>query len=144
MRTTSRSVPNALASSLNLRISFVLNCTVPFIAMNVTRPVLWHFSSDTIKNTDGIEIPVVSRIRACLWREDMREWPQVNPFDISNYFIDSCDVDGKEMKNYKSMESYQLFHALKVGTVVHYEVSPGLFYMKAEVSSKHSWLSISD
>ena len=64
----------------------------------------WTFEGDFLRCRDGTVIDGISKVSS--WDEDMRCWPQVSKIDIHNYFIETCDIDGRAMKNYKSLETY--------------------------------------
>lgn len=56
------------------------------------------------------------------WKDDIREWPQVEYGDIYNYLILSRACDGEEMKNYKSLDSYNYFKSGSVGKILHFAI----------------------
>ena len=53
---------------------------------------------------------------------------------IVNYLVFSEGVDGEEMENFKSMESYNYFHSGKVGAVYVATATADLLYLRAEVT----------
>lgn len=71
------------------------------------------------------------------WTDDMRKWPNVMYGDIYNYLIGSKAVDGQEMKNYKSLQSYNYFQSGNVDKIVH-QTSGGKIIMKADVRSSQT------
>ena len=54
--------------------------------------------------------------------------------NIFNYLVLSVGVDGEAMENFKSQESYQYFHAFKVGAVMFKEPASDMCFLKAEVT----------
>jgi hypothetical protein len=45
------------------------------------------------------------------WLDDMKQWPSITYGDIYNYLIESKSVDGKEMKSYKGLDSFNYFQS---------------------------------
>jgi hypothetical protein len=45
------------------------------------------------------------------WLDDIKQWPPITYGDIYNYLIESKSVDGKEMKSYKGLESFNYFQS---------------------------------
>ena len=54
--------------------------------------------------------------------------------NIFNYLVLSVGVDGEAMENFKSLESYQYFHAFKVGAVMFNEPASDMCFLKGEVT----------
>ena len=71
------------------------------------------------------------------WKDDMRSWPNILYGDIYNYLLHSKAVDGEEMKNFKSLQSYNYFMSGNVHEILHY-VSGDKIYMKAEVRASQT------
>ncbi len=53
------------------------------------------------------------------WFDNTKEWPSITYGDIYNYLIESKCVDGKAMKSYKGLDSFNYFQS---GWVVSYRV----------------------
>lgn len=102
----------------------------------------WKVEIDCLRRTDGLQIPLVHKLPAGGWVDDMKSWPQVSYKNIFNYLVLSEGVDGDAMENYKSMQSFQLFQGLKVESVLMFQVTPGLCYLKAAVCKHYIGLSI--
>ncbi len=45
------------------------------------------------------------------WLDDTKQWPSITYGDIYNYLIESKSVDGKEMKSYKGLDSFNYFQS---------------------------------
>ena len=54
--------------------------------------------------------------------------------NIFSYLVLSVGVDGEAMENFKSLESYQYFHAFKVGAAMFNEPASDMCFLKAEVT----------
>ena len=54
--------------------------------------------------------------------------------NICNYLVLSVGVDGEAMENFKSLESYQYFHAFKVGAVMFNEPASDMCVLKGGVT----------
>ena len=52
--------------------------------------------------------------------------------NIFNYLVLSVGVDGEAMENFKSLESYQYFHAFKVGAVMFNEPASDMCFLKVK------------
>ena len=76
--------------------------------------------------------------KSCVFIDDMRDWPPVLYGDIYNYLITSKAVDGQQMKNFKSLQSFNYFQSGNVGKVLHYICDNGNIMMKAEVRSSQT------
>lgn len=76
----------------------------------------WRLEDGSLVSPDGLKLPTPTNIST--WSDDMKLWPPVDYRDIVNYLVLSQGVDGEEMRNFKSMESYQYFHAQKVSKFV--------------------------
>lgn len=44
-----------------------------------------------------------------IWSDNTKLWPSITYGDIYNYLIESEAVDGKAMKSYKSLDSFNYF-----------------------------------
>lgn len=51
-------------------------------------------------------------------RDDMKEWPSVEYGDIYSYLILNRASDGKQMRNYKSLDSFNYLKCGCVGRVI--------------------------
>ena len=67
------------------------------------------------------------------WIDDMRDWPDIQYGDIYNYLVSNKACDGLEMKNYKSMDSYNYFKSGSVGKILHHIVDDNYIIMKTDV-----------
>ncbi|XP_071144096.1 uncharacterized protein [Mytilus edulis] len=72
------------------------------------------------------------------WIDDMRKWPNIMYGDIFNYLISSKAVDGAEMKNFKSLQSYNYFQSGNVDKVLHNIISDARMYLKADVRASQT------
>jgi len=72
------------------------------------------------------------------WTDDMRYWPNIMYGDIYNYLISSKAVDGAEMKNYKSLQSYNYFQSGNVDKILHYVGVNNRIYLKADVRASQT------
>ncbi|VDI48025.1 Hypothetical predicted protein [Mytilus galloprovincialis] len=72
------------------------------------------------------------------WADDMRVWPNVMYGDVYNFLISSKAVDGQEMKNFKSLQSYNYFQSGNVGAITHHVYTDNTFLMRAEVRSSQT------
>ncbi|XP_041360667.1 uncharacterized protein LOC121376924 [Gigantopelta aegis] len=74
------------------------------------------------------------------WTDDLREWPNVMYGDIYNYFITSKAIDGQDMKNFKSLQSFNYFQSGHVGKIVHHKYSSNQnkIVLKADVRRSQS------
>ena len=84
------------------------------------------------RQPDSLEVPHLSTISA--WDDDMKRWPTVQYAHIVNYLVFSEGVDGEEMENFKSIESYNYFHSGKVGAVYVATATADLLYLRTEVT----------
>ena len=73
-----------------------------------------------------------------VWANDMRIWPNVMYGDVYNFLISSKAVDGRDMKNFKSLQSYNYFQSGNVGALTHYIYEDKTCLMKAEVRSSQT------
>ncbi|CAG2214421.1 PLG [Mytilus edulis] len=72
------------------------------------------------------------------WIDDRRKWPNIMYGDIFNYLISSKAVDGAEMKNFKSLQSYNYFQSGNVDKVLHNILSDARMYLKADVRASQT------
>lgn len=80
--------------------------------------------------------PDVDKITA--WVDDMRCWPNVMYGDIYNYLISSKTVDGQEMKNFKSLQSYNFFQSGNVGQIVQHTYDNKEIMLKTDVRASQN------
>ena len=72
------------------------------------------------------------------WIDDMRSWPNLMYGDIYNYLITSKAVDGEEMKNFKSLQSYNYFQSGNVDRILHFVAPDNNIVLKANVRSSQT------
>ena len=72
------------------------------------------------------------------WIDDMRSWPNLMYGDIYNYLITSEAVDGEEMKNFKSLQSYNYFQSGNVDRNLHFVAPDNNIVLKANVRSSQT------
>ena len=88
---------------------------------------------------EGLEVPPPTQVLASDWKDDMERWPAVSykeiDLDLVNYLLFDEGVDGEQMENYKSMESYRsnYFQSGKIDAVVICS-SQGFAFLKAEMT----------
>lgn len=83
------------------------------------------------KDTDRM-ISSPKDVKTGEWKDDIREWPQVEYGDIYNHLILSRACDGEKMKNYKSLDSYNYFKSGSVGKILHFIIHNTVI-LKSEV-----------
>lgn len=66
------------------------------------------------------------------WKDDIRDWPQVEYGDIYNFLVLSRACDGEEMKNCKSLDSYNYFKSGSVGKLIYFVIHNRVI-LKSEV-----------
>ena len=72
------------------------------------------------------------------WIDDMRSWPNLMYGDIYNYIITSKAVDGEEMKNFKSLQSYNYFQSGNVDRILHFVAPDNTIVLKANIRSSQT------
>ena len=87
-------------------------------------------------NLNTSKPPDVDKIST--WIDDMRSWPNVMYDDIYNYLISSKAVDGQEMKNFKSLQSYNYFQSGNVRQITHCSYEDSDIMLKADVRSSQT------
>ncbi|CAC5420784.1 unnamed protein product [Mytilus coruscus] len=65
--------------------------------------------------------PGVDKVKT--WIDDMRVWPNMMYGDIYNFLVESKAVDGQQMKNFKSLQSFNYFQSGNVGVTSSQTVS---------------------
>ena len=73
----------------------------------------------------GYDVPDPYSLDRSEWVDDISKWPSVDYGCIYQYFINTPGMYTTEsMKAYKSLDSYALYHAGHVQTVLYHGVSP--------------------
>ncbi|XP_076087756.1 uncharacterized protein LOC143058177 [Mytilus galloprovincialis] len=68
----------------------------------------------------------------------MRVWPNMMYGDIYNFLVESKAVDGQQMKNFKSLQSFNYFQSGNVGVTTHYINNNKTIMFKGEVRSSQT------
>jgi hypothetical protein len=72
------------------------------------------------------------------WTDDMGIWPIVMYGDVYSILINSKAVDGQEMKNFKSLQSYNYFQSGNVSAVTHHVYQDETVMLKSDVRSSQT------
>ncbi|VDI39311.1 Hypothetical predicted protein [Mytilus galloprovincialis] len=69
------------------------------------------------------------------WIDDMRVWPNMMYGEIYNFLVESKAVDGQQMENFNSLQSFNYFQSGNVGVTTHYINNDKTIMFKGEVRS---------
>ena len=72
----------------------------------------------------GFDVPDPYSLPSAAWSDSVSSWPSVDYGNIYNYFVNTPGMYTPEaLQSYKSLDSYSLFHAGHVQTVLWHPVS---------------------
>ncbi|CAC5404840.1 unnamed protein product [Mytilus coruscus] len=80
--------------------------------------------------------PGVDKVKT--WIDDMRVWPNMMYGDIYNFLVESKAVDGQQMKNLNSLQSFNYFHSGNIGITTHHIYDDKTIMFKGDLEVRSS------